>query len=80
MWTSVASVQALPEYRLRICFCNGSEAIINMERRIRAIRFHKLADPSLFQTAMVQGDAVVWNQNNESIRATIGELLDSMMM
>ena len=51
-----------------------------MERRIRAIRFHKLADPSLFQTAMAQGDAVVWNQNNESIRATIGELLDSMMM
>ena len=56
MGASVASVQALPEYRLRVCFCNGSEAIVNMERRIQAIRFHKLADPGLFETAQAQGD------------------------
>lgn len=80
MWTSAESVQALPDFRLRICFCNGSEAIINMERRVRAIRFHKLADPYLFQTATIQGDAVVWSRNDESVRATVSELLDSMMM
>lgn len=80
MWTSVASVQALPGYRLRICFCNGSEAMINMERRIRGLRFRRLADPGLFQTAQIQGDAVVWDGDNDSIRATVGELLDSMMM
>lgn len=80
MLGSVASVQALPEYRLRIRFSNGSEAIVNMERRIRAIRFHKLADPRLFQTAQAQGDAVIWRRDSESIRATVGELLDSMML
>ena len=78
MGASVASVQALPEYRLRVCFCNGSEAIVNMERRIQAIRFHKLADPGLFETA--QGDAVIWKRGGESIHATISELLDSMML
>lgn len=66
MGASVASVQALPEYRLRVCFCNGSEAIVNMERRIQAIRFHKLADPGLFETAQAQGDAVIWKSGAAS--------------
>ena len=78
MGASVASVQALPEYRLRVCFCNGSEAIVNMERRIQAIRFHKLADPGLFETAQAQGDAVIWKRGGESIHATISELRESM--
>lgn len=80
MWVSVASVQALPRYRLRIRFCNGSEAIVNMERRIRAMRFRKLENPELFKTAQVQGDAVVWRLDSESIHATVCELLDSMMV
>ena len=80
MLESVASVQALPEYRLRIRFSNGSEAIVNMERRVRAIRFHELSDPQMFQTAQAQGDSVIWRQDSKSIRATVGELLDSMML
>ena len=53
---------------------------MNMERRIQAIRFHKLADPGLFETAQAQGDAVIWKRGGESIHATISELLDSMML
>ena len=80
VWSSVASIQVLPGYRLRLRFCNGSGAMIHMEQRIRGIRFQRLADPSLFQSAQIQGDAVVWDRGNDSIRATVSELLDSMMM
>ena len=80
MLTAVASVQALPDYRLRIRFSNGSEAIVNMQQRIQALRFHKLADPKLFEAVQAQGDTVVWKRNSELIHATISELLDSMML
>ena len=80
MFASAASVEALSDYRLKICFCNGSEAIINMERRIHALRFQKLSDPKLFRTARVHGDTVVWKRDSESVRATVSELLDCMML
>ena len=80
MFASVASVEALSDYRLKICFYNGSEAIINMERRIHALRFQKLSDPKLFETAQAHGDTVVWKRDSESVRATVSELLDCMML
>ena len=80
MFASVASVEALSDYRLEICFYNGSEAIIDMERRIHALRVQRLSDPKLFETAQAHGDTVVWKRDSESIHATVNELLDSMML
>ena len=80
MLTAVASVQALPDCRRRIRFSIGREAIVNMQRRIQALRFHKLADPRLFESVQAQGDTVIWKRNSELIHATISELLDSMML
>ena len=80
MDTADIILQVLPDYQLRLCFPNGSEAIINMERRVRAIRFGQLAAPGLFNTARVSGDEVVWEDANHCVRASINELLDSMQM
>ncbi|MEG1633885.1 MAG: DUF2442 domain-containing protein [Oscillospiraceae bacterium] len=78
--TSVISVQALSDYRLKLFFVNGSEAIVNLGKRVQAIRFHKLSNPKLFATAQINGDSVVWSLDGDSVRATVNELLDSMLV
>lgn len=73
-------LQVLPAYQLRLCFPNGSEAIVDLKQRVHAMRFGQLATPELFQTAKVVGDEVVWNNGSHCVRASINELLDSMQM
>ena len=74
------TLQVLPEYRLKLCFLNGSEAIVDMRQRIHAIRFGRLASPELFGTARLEDSEVVWDDANYRVRASINELLDSMQM
>ena len=74
------TLQVLPEYKLRLCFPNGSEAVVNMKKRVRAIRFGRLSSQELFQTARLENDEVVWDNGVHCVRASINELLDSMQM
>lgn len=37
------TLQVLPEYQLKLSFENGSEAIVDMKRRVHAIRFGRLS-------------------------------------
>lgn len=80
MASAATNVQAMEDHRLKICFANGSEAIIDMSRRVHAIRFCKLADPVLFRSAELESDNVVWRGGEEQVRATINELLDGMLL
>ena len=73
-------LQVLPDYQLKLYFPNGSEAVINMKQRVRAIRFGRLSSPELFETARLAGDEVVWDNGTYCVRASINELLDSMQM
>ena len=74
------TLQVLPGYQLRLFFPNGSEAVINMKQRVRAIRFGRLTSLELFQTAHLVDDEVVWDDGTCCVRASISELLDSMQM
>ena len=74
------TLQVLPEYQLRLRFHNGSEALVDMKRRVRAIRFGQLSTPGLFGTARLVGSEVVWDNGVHCVRASINELLDSMQM
>lgn len=80
MDTTGVTLQVLPEYQLKLSFQNGSEAIVDMKRRVHAIRFGRLSSPELFRTATLVGSEVVWDDGTCSVRASINELLHSMQM
>ena len=80
MDTTGVTLHVLPEYQLKLSFQNGSEAIVDMKRRVHAIRFGRLSSPELFRTATLVGSEVVWDDGTCSVRASINELLDSMQM
>lgn len=73
-------VRPLPGYRLELRFRNGSSAVVNMERRLRTLRFSRLASAEIFATARAEGDRVVWQDGGALFGVYCGELLDAMMM
>jgi hypothetical protein len=59
----VASVETLPRYRLRVCFLDGLEGIVDMSALIASPNagvFAALADPQVFNSAFVWLGAVCW--------------------
>ena len=73
-------LSVLPGYQLKLSFRNGSEAIVDMKHRVRAVRFGRLATPGLFRTARLEGSEVIWDNGTHCVRASVNELLDSMQM
>lgn len=80
MGTTGVTLQVLPNYQLKLRFANGSEALIDMRQRVRAIRFGRLSSPELFAAARLADGEVVWDNGAYCVRASINELLDSMQM
>ena len=80
MYEILKSVTPLPGYRLELAFQNGSEAVINMERRVKTIRYAQIASSKVFATARAEGDKVVWKDGETSFSVYCGELLDAIMM
>ena len=73
-------VRPLPDYRLELAFQNGSTAVVNMERRIKTLRFARLAPKKVFATAKAEGDRVVWQDGAALFGVYCTELLDAMLM
>ena len=80
MSTSLTEVKALPRYRIRLDFRNGSTALVNMEQRVRTLRFSCLSSEEMFATAKAEGDKVVWTDGRNTFWVYCGELLDALMM
>ena len=80
MGSAILDMYVLPDYRLRFTFVNGSEAVIDMKRRIGGMRFGALADPELFAAARLDRDEIVWSRGGITIRAPVNEVIDSMLM
>ena len=80
MGTVLREVRPLPEYRLELQFQNGSMAVINMEKRVRTLRFSRLASPDIFFTARASGDKVEWSDGKEWFSVFCSELLDTMLL
>ncbi len=70
----------LPDYRLELVFQNGSTAVVNMKRRVKTLRFSRLADETVFASAKAEGDKVVWFDGITPFAVYCSELLDAMMM
>lgn len=80
MDTILKAVTPLPDYRLALTFRNGSSAVVNMERRVKTLRFARLASPQVFTTVKADGDKVVWQDGGTSFGVYCHELLDAMLM
>ena len=80
METILKTVTPLPDYRLALTFRNGSSAVVNMERRVRTLRFSRLASPQVFSSVKADGDKVVWQDGGTSFGVYCNELLDAMLM
>lgn len=74
------SAKPLTGYRLELVFQNGSTAVINMERRVKTLRFSRLDALDVFASARAEGDKVVWTDGKASFSVYCSELLDAMMM
>ncbi len=80
MGTALKAVKPLPDYRLELTFQNGSAAVVNMERRVRTLRFACLSSETTFATARAEGDKVVWMDEGHPFGVYCGELLDAMLL
>ena len=74
------SARSLPGHRLELVFQNGSTAVVNMERRVKTLRFSRLDAEAVFDTAKADGDRVVWFDGKNHFAVYCSELLDAMMM
>lgn len=59
---SILSVEPLEGYLLRIGFDNGNTLILNMENKVKTIRFRQLKDSGLFHRANTDGRCIHWNE------------------
>ena len=80
MYGFLSSANPLPGYRLELVFRNGSTAVVNMEPRIRTLRFARLDAEAVFASAKAEGDKVVWTDGKTPFAVYCSELLDAMMM
>jgi hypothetical protein len=59
----VTSVEALPEFRLRVAFADGLTGLVDMARMVHSPEsgvFAALLDPSLFAQVTIEYGAVTW--------------------
>ncbi len=80
MGVALKEVKPLPGFRLELLFQNGSSAIVNMEHRIKTLRFSQLSSEQIFATARAEGDKVVWTNGSRTFGVYCGELLDAMLL
>ena len=73
-------VKPLPGFRLELVFQNGSSAVVNLEQRVRTLRFSRIDSEKVFNTAKAEGDKVVWTDGQAPFAVYCSELLDVMMM
>ena len=74
------AVRSLPDYRLELAFKNGSTAVVNMQQRVRTLRFACLASSQVFATARAEGDKVIWQDGQTVFGVYCSELLDAMLL
>ena len=66
VWMShIKDVVPKDDYRLEVQLENGSSVTLNLESRLRTIRFGMLTDKELFKTATTDGICIRWGNKIE---------------
>ncbi len=58
----ILNTEAVDEYRLEIKFSNGTTLILNLEDKVKTIRFRQLKDKELFRRVSTDGHSIKWNE------------------
>jgi hypothetical protein len=65
-------------YRLEVLLDNGSMLVLNLESRLRTIRFGLLSDRALFEQATTDGSFIRWGNRLEISVNEIFELAQKL--
>lgn len=57
----IINTEAIAEYLLEIKFSNGTILILNLEDKVKTIRFSQLKDKELFRRVSSDGYSIRWN-------------------
>lgn len=76
---SIRQVDVINNHLLKMELISGSTALVNMTRRMASMRFQALSNPEVFHSARAEGDFVVWQTPAGELRASVRELLDTML-
>lgn len=79
MVESILWVEAIDDHLLKLELCSGSIALVNMNLRMKSMRFQALSSPKMFRTVRAEGDFAVWQTPAGELRASVRELLDTML-
>ena len=58
----IISIRPMDGYFMEVKFSNGSTVILNLEKKLRTVRFSPLRDKGLFQSAATDGNSIRWNE------------------
>lgn len=58
---TIRSIRPLEGYQMEINFVNSDTVILDMTNKLRSIRFEPLKDKSLFDSAVTDGESIIWN-------------------
>ncbi|MDD4080143.1 MAG: hypothetical protein PHP02_01850 [Eubacteriales bacterium] len=79
MEDSIRRIDVIDDHLLKLELSSGSIALVNMRQRMDGIRFQALSDPDVFKTVRSDGDFAVWRTPAGELRASVRELLDTML-
>lgn len=57
----IVKVQPMSEYLVKVDFNNGNSLILNLENKIKTIRFQQLKDTELFEKVTTDGYCIHFN-------------------
>jgi len=72
---TILSICPLEGHRIEINFVNGNSVILNMTSKLRTIRFEPLKDKRLFESAITDGESIMWNSMIEISTTEIFQLV-----
>jgi len=67
----ITSLVPQEDYRLEVQLDNGSSVTLNLESRLRTLRFGMLTDKELFRQATTDGCFICWG---EKVEISVNEL------
>lgn len=73
MMTSILYVIPMKDHKLKINLENGSHIILNLQRKVRTIRFGILKDPDVWEMAANSPTSITWG---EHLSVTLAEVLE----
>lgn len=70
----IRSVMPMKDYRLFMEMESGSSVTVNLSGKLKTMKYAELIDEAFFNTAMTDGDYVVWGGGR--LRLTVKELME----